>query len=85
LKRLAILASGSGFQCRKNHGIFPKTLKKPEIALVASNRADALVLERAKKFEVPTFHLQPKGNGSRDIVGKLQAEKIDWVILAGFL
>lgn len=58
---------------------------KAKIALVASNKADALVLERAKKFEVPTFTFSKKELEAGELLKKLQAEKIDWVILAGFL
>jgi phosphoribosylglycinamide formyltransferase-1 len=58
---------------------------KAEIALVASNKSDAFVLERAKKFEVPTFTFSRKEMEAGELLKKLQAEKIDWVILAGFL
>lgn len=84
MKRLAILASGSGSNAEKIMEYFQNS-EKAEIALVASNRADALVLERAKKFEVPTFTFNRKEMEAGDLLVKLQAEKIDWVILAGFL
>src|SRR5690606_14254615 len=58
---------------------------KAEIALVASNKAEAFVLERAKKFGVPTFVFSRKEMDVGILLEKLQAEKIDWVILAGFL
>lgn len=56
-----------------------------EIALVASNKAEAFVLERAKKFEVPTFTFSRKEMDAGVLLEKLQEENIDWVILAGFL
>jgi len=59
--------------------------EKAEIALVASNKADAFVLERAKKFEVPTYTFTRKEMDAGALLEKLKAEKIDWVILAGFL
>ncbi len=58
---------------------------KAEVALVASNKTDAFVLERAKKFQVPTFTFTRKDMEEGVVLKKLQAEKIDWVILAGFL
>lgn len=58
---------------------------KGEIALVASNKSDAFVLERAKKFGVPTFTFSRKEMEAGVLLSKLQEEKIDWVILAGFL
>ncbi|SFB52595.1 phosphoribosylglycinamide formyltransferase-1 [Algoriphagus aquimarinus] len=56
-----------------------------EIALVASNKAEAFVLERAKKFEVPRFTFSRKEMDAGVLLEKLQEENIDWVILAGFL
>jgi phosphoribosylglycinamide formyltransferase-1 len=52
---------------------------------VASNKADAGVLARAEKFGVPTFTFTRKEMDAGVLLGKLQEEQIDWVILAGFL
>jgi len=84
LKRIAILASGSGSNAEKIMEYFQDSTKV-EIALVASNKADAFVLSRAKKFEVPTFTFSKKELEEGILLEKLQTEKIDWVILAGFL
>lgn len=84
LKRLAILASGSGSNAEKIMAHF-KSSNLAEIALVASNKADAFVLERASKFDVPTFTFTKKELESGIVLEKLVAAKIDWVILAGFL
>lgn len=84
MKRLAILASGSGSNAEKIISHFQNS-EKAEIALVASNKADAFVLERAKRFEVPTFTFTRKEMEAGNLLVKLQTEKIDWVILAGFL
>jgi phosphoribosylglycinamide formyltransferase-1 len=84
LKRIAILASGSGSNAEKIMEYFQDSTKA-EIALVASNKADAFVLSRAKKFEVPTFTFSKKELEEGILLEKLQTEKIDWVILAGFL
>jgi phosphoribosylglycinamide formyltransferase-1 len=84
LKRLAILASGSGSNAEKIIEYFQESTKA-EIALVASNKTDAFVLQRAKDFEIPTFTFSRKEMEAGELLQKLQAEKIDWVILAGFL
>lgn len=84
MKRLAILASGSGSNAEKIMAHFQNS-KIAEIALVASNKPDAFVLERAKKFDVPTFTFSRKEMEAGVLLEKLQEEKIDWVILAGFL
>lgn len=84
MTRLAILASGSGSNAEKFMEFFLDS-SKAQIALVASNKVDAFVLERAKKFAVPTFTFTRKELDTGILLEKLQAEKIDWVILAGFL
>ncbi|MCE7053163.1 phosphoribosylglycinamide formyltransferase [Algoriphagus sp. AGSA1] len=84
MKRLAILASGSGSNAEKIMAHFQNS-EKAEIALVASNKAEAFVLERAKKFDVPTFIFSRKEMDAGILLEKLQSENIDWVILAGFL
>lgn len=82
--RLAILASGSGSNAEKIMEHFQQS-PKAKVALVASNKADAFVLERAKKFGVPTFTFTRKEMEAGELLAKLQEKKIDWVILAGFL
>ena len=84
MKKLAILASGSGSNAEKIMEYF-KDSEKANIALVASNKAGSYVLERAKKFNVPSFTFSKKELEEGFLLDKLQAEKIDWVILAGFL
>lgn len=84
MTRLAILASGSGSNAEKIMEFF-KDSNKVQIALVASNKEDAFVLERAKKFGVPGFTFNRKDLEAGILLEKLQEEKIDWVILAGFL
>lgn len=84
MKRLAILASGSGSNAEKIMEYFQNS-SKAEVALVASNKSDAFVLERARKFHVPTFTFSRKEMEAGILLDKLKEEKIDWVILAGFL
>lgn len=84
MKRLAILASGSGSNAEKIMEHFRKS-EKAKIALVASNKPDAFVLERAKKFNVPTFTFSRKEMDAGVLLEKLKEENIEWVILAGFL
>jgi phosphoribosylglycinamide formyltransferase 1 len=84
MKRLAILASGSGSNAEKVMEHFQGS-NKAEIALIASNKSEAFVLERAKKFGVSTFTFSKKEMDSGLLLAKLKDEKIDWVILAGFL
>ncbi|MDF2159124.1 phosphoribosylglycinamide formyltransferase [Algoriphagus sp. CAU 1675] len=84
MKRIAILASGSGSNAEKIMEHFQNSTKA-QIALVASNKADAFVLQRAEKFKVPTFTFTKKEMDAGVLLEKLQKEQINWVVLAGFL
>jgi formyltetrahydrofolate-dependent phosphoribosylglycinamide formyltransferase len=85
MKRIAIFASGTGSNAQKILSHF-KTSNKIDVALIVSNKTNAGVLNFAKEYSVPTLIIDRekflKGNG---YVPELQAAKIDWIILAGFL
>lgn len=84
-QRLAIFASGSGSNAENIMGYFQNHFAI-EVACVLSNKADAYVLERAKKYHVPSYTFGKADfyeNGK--VLQILQSEKIDWIILAGFL
>ena len=85
MKRIAIFASGTGSNAQKILSHF-KTSNKIEVALIVSNKSNAGVLNFAKEYSVPTLIIDRekflKGDG---YVPELQAAKIDWIILAGFL
>ncbi len=84
-KRIAIFASGSGTNAEAIMQYFADHLTG-EVALILSNKQDAYVLERAKKFGVPT-HVFDRDTfkNTDEIVELLQVEKISLVVLAGFL
>ena len=84
LKKIAILASGSGSNAEKIMEHFSHS-SKAEISLIGSNKKEAFVLERAKKFNVPTFTFSKTELESGLVTKKLQEVGIDWVVLAGFL
>ncbi|MDN3202919.1 phosphoribosylglycinamide formyltransferase [Algoriphagus sediminis] len=84
MKKLAILASGSGTNAEKIMEFF-KNSDKGEVTLLASNKGDAYALERAKKFGVPTFTFSKTEMEDGLVLEKLQDAGIDWIILAGFL
>ena len=85
MKRIAIFASGTGSNAQKILSHF-KTSNKIDVALIVSNKTNAGVLNFAKEYSVPTLIIDRekflKGDG---YVPELQAARIDWIILAGFL
>ncbi|AFL82992.1 phosphoribosylglycinamide formyltransferase, formyltetrahydrofolate-dependent [Belliella baltica DSM 15883] len=84
MKKIAILASGSGSNAEKIMEYFSKT-EKAQVSLVASNKKEAFVLERAKKYNVPSFTFSKKELESGMLTAKLLSLEIDLVVLAGFL
>lgn len=84
MKKIAILASGSGSNAEEIIKYFQNS-PKGMVALIGSNKADAYVLERAKKFKVPYFTFGKAQLTEGEVTNKLLNEGIDYVVLAGFL
>jgi phosphoribosylglycinamide formyltransferase 1 len=83
--RLAIFASGSGTNAEQimlhfqNHASI-------EVALVLSNKPDAFVLERAKKFGVPSkVFTRQQFRETDDVLNWLKENRITHIVLAGFM
>ena len=84
-KKIAIFASGSGTNAQQIMHYFEDHLFG-EVALVLSNKPDAYVLERAKKFRVHTHVFdRPSFYESDTILKILQKREISLIVLAGFL
>ena len=87
MKRIAIFASGSGtnFEALVN-----ESYKNGEIVLLVCDKPEAYVIERAKNHNIPyaIFELKKFENKAKyeeAIVNKLMEEKIDLVLLAGYM
>jgi len=84
MKRLAILATGSGSNAEKIMEHFAHS-SKGKVVLVAANKSTAGVLARAQKFNVPTLTFTRQELEEGLLLEKLREAQVDWVILAGFL
>ena len=87
MKRIAIFASGSGtnFEALVN-----ETYKNGEIVLLVCDKPNAYVIERAKNHNINYFIVELKKFENKEayekaIVDKLNEEKIDLVLLAGYM
>lgn len=85
MKNIAIFASGSGSNAQaiieyfKNKNIFP-------VKLILTNNANAFVLERAKKFNIPSVvFTRDDFYASENVLESLANHQIDFIVLAGFL
>ncbi len=82
---IAIFVSGSGTNCENLIRYFEGS-DRVNCALVVSNKADALALERAARLGVPTA-VTPKAqlNDPQVMLPLLREHAIDFIVLAGFL
>jgi len=85
MKNIAIFASGNGSNAEQISKHFSKN-PSGKVKLILTNNPKAGVIERAEKlgivsviFDRNTFYF------SDEIVDTLKENKIDWVVLAGFL
>jgi phosphoribosylglycinamide formyltransferase-1 len=84
-KKVAVFASGNGTNAEK---IFDQFKDHPqiEVALLFANKAGVGVLERAKRYKIPSLVFNRADFYHSDVVLKrLKEEQIDLVVLAGFM
>jgi len=79
VKRIAVLVSGGGTNLQSL--IDHQDEFNGEIVLVVSSRKKAYGLERAKKAGIPAEWIKDQGV----LLNRLQEEKIDLIVLAGYL
>lgn len=84
--RLAVLVSGGGTNLQSVIDATENGKLKSQIVCVISNKESAYGLERARKHNIPAIFIDPKEPGYDDkLLAKLIEEKIDLVVLAGYL
>jgi len=84
-KKLAIFASGSGSNAENICRYF-KNNSSVSVVLICTNKLDAFVVKRAKKLNIPvTFITKTELNRFYSLHKALQNNKVDFIILAGFL
>lgn len=85
MKRLAIFASGTGSNAKQLIDYFSGN-KDISVALLVSNRKEARALEIARNSNVPAVNFtKEEFYNSSTVIEKLVSEKIDFIVLAGFL
>jgi phosphoribosylglycinamide formyltransferase-1 len=85
LKKIAIFASGSGSNAENIITYFQNN-PDFEFPLIISNKNDAFVHQRAKKFNISSFTFSKNDfDDGKCVVEFLKNHKIDVIVLAGFL
>lgn len=82
--KIAIFASGSGSNAENIANYF-KDKPVAKVGLILTNKADAFVLERAKKLAIESVVFSSEQLKSGELVDLLKNKDIDFVVLAGFL
>lgn len=90
MKNIAVFASGNGSNFQAIIDAVRKNILKVNIKLLVCDNPNAFVLERARRAKIKTLLLKSKDyadkkSSEEEIVRNLEAEKIDLVILAGFM
>lgn len=83
MKKIIIFASGSGTNAENIMNYFNNS-KEVEVTYVVTNNAEAYVIERAKKFDVPAKILE-KGELRSEEFRIFLNKNADFIVLAGFL
>ncbi len=85
MTNIAIFASGNGSNAERIITYF-KNHAHTKVVCIVSDHQDAIVLDRAKKLNVPSYIFSGKQfKEGTEIIKLMQELKIDFIILAGFL
>ncbi len=85
MKNIAIFASGSGTNAENIIKYF-STRKTAKVSLIASNKREAYVLKRAQAHNIKSVFFDRKDFYNESVIPDLlKKEKIDFIVLAGFL
>ncbi len=85
MKNIAIFASGSGTNAQNIIKYF-KNNNKINVEVILSNKKNAFVIERAKKFHIPCLIFgKHEFYETNNIENFLLETKVDLIVLAGFL
>lgn len=85
MNKIAIFASGSGTNAQNIIEYF-NTKEIATVSCILSNKKDAYVLIRAQNYNIPTRIIDRHEFYETDeILNFLNAEGINWIVLAGFL
>ena len=84
MKKIVVFASGSGTNAENIMQYFSKN-EVGSVAAVFTNNANAGVIEKAKKYNVPVEIFSKDDLLESNVLQKIKNFAADWIILAGFL
>jgi phosphoribosylglycinamide formyltransferase-1 len=84
MKKIVLFASGNGSNAENIMAYFD-TSNAVSVVGVFSNNSEAKVIERSKKFKVPTFVFNKMELSDDTVLNQLKQLQPDLIVLAGFL
>jgi phosphoribosylglycinamide formyltransferase-1 len=84
MKKIVVFASGSGTNAENIIQYFAAT-KIASVEAVFTNKADAKVIERAHKFQIPTQIFNKFDLETGNVLREINSIQPDLIVLAGFL
>lgn len=84
MKKIILFASGSGSNAEEIINYFKKN-GHAEVVAIFSNKKEAFVLERAKKFQIETVVFSKTTLNDGFVLEKIEKYQPDLIVLAGFL
>ncbi len=84
MKRIAVLASGSGSNAENLVRYFSNSLVA-RVVWMACDRKDAFVFERMKQLGIASYYISRSDFENGNLLRELKAQQIDFIVLAGFL
>jgi phosphoribosylglycinamide formyltransferase 1 len=86
MSRIAIFASGTGTNAKNIIDYFKKPSRNTvEVGLIVTNNPNAGVLKIAEKEKIQTIIINKENFGSDEFLEQLKKERINLIVLAGFL
>ncbi|MDQ0300473.1 phosphoribosylglycinamide formyltransferase-1 [Salibacterium salarium] len=88
--KLAVFASGSGSNFQAIADAIQENRLEAEISLVVCDKPEASVISKAEALNIPVFAFHPKSYENKaafeiDIISKLEENKVDLIVLAGYM
>ncbi|NHM02672.1 phosphoribosylglycinamide formyltransferase [Flavobacterium difficile] len=84
MKKMVLFASGNGSNAENIMAHFEKSGQGTVVG-VFTNNSNAKVIERAKKFQIPTYIFNKTELSDDTVLNQLQELQPDLIVLAGFL
>jgi len=90
MKNIAVFVSGNGTNLQAMIDRVAKGALRVNLKLVLSDKGSAFALRRAQKAGIPSIFVDPKkfshkNDYERHLISLLEDEKIDFIVLAGFM